>query len=106
MNKEEILRRAREENKGVDEVKRSVENDAARISAAIGAAVCMLLNLLDRLILHSDVVGDTCWIIYGSMIASRVWVEGIALKKNGYVIGAICTTAFVILLAVFLFVGK
>lgn len=106
MNKEEILRRAREENKGVDEVKRSVENDAARISAAIGAAVCMLLNLLDRLILHSDVVGDTCWIIYGSMITSRLWVEGIALKKKGYVIGAICTTVFVILLAVFLFVGK
>ena len=106
MNKEEILRRAREENKGVDEVKRAVENDAARISMAIGAAVCMLLNLLDHLILHSDIVGDTCWIIYGSMVTSRLWVEGIALKKKGYVVAAICTTVFVILLAVFLFIGK
>ena len=106
MNKEEILQRAREENKGVDAVLQKAKTEGAKISMAVGAAACMLLNFLDHIFLHTDVIGDTCWIIYGSMIASKVWVEGIALKKKGYVIAAVCTTAFVILLAVFLFIGK
>ena len=63
MNKEEILKRAREENKGVDEVKRAAENEAAKISMAIGLAACMLLNLLDAVYLETDVIGEACWII-------------------------------------------
>ncbi len=105
MNKDDILKRAREENKGVDEVKRAAENEAAKISMAIGAAACMLLNLLDCLFLQTDVIGDTCWIIYGTMISSRLWVEGICLKKTSYLIGGALTTVFVILLSVFLFLG-
>lgn len=105
MNKDKILERAREENKGVDEVKRAAENEAAKISMAIGAAACMLLSFLDRLFLQADVIGDTCWIIYGIMISSRLWVEGIYLKKTGYLIGATLTTVFVILLSIFLFLG-
>ena len=106
MNKEEILKRAREENKGVDEVKCAAENEAAKISIAIGLAACMLLNFLDTIILHTDVIGEACWIIYGTMVASRLWVYAISLKKIGYFIGAIMTTAFTILLCVFLFLGK
>lgn len=105
MNKEEILRKAREENKGVDEVKRAVENDAARISMAIGLAACMLLNLLDSVFLQTDVIGEACWIIYGTMISSRLWVYAVDLKKAGYWAGAVATTLFVILLTVFLFMG-
>ena len=106
MNKEEILKRAREENMGVDEVKRAAENEAAKFSMAIGAAMCMLLNFLDRLFLHTDVIGDACWIIYGTMISSRLWVEGLCLKKKGYILGGALTSVFAILLTVFLFVGK
>lgn len=106
MNKEEILKRAREENKGVDEVKCAVENEAAKISIAIGLAACMLLNFLDSIILHTDVIDEACWIIYGTMVASRLWVYASCLKKIGYFIGAIMTTAFTILLFVFLFLGK
>ena len=106
MNKEEILKRARTENAGVDEVKRDAEAAAAQISHAVGLAMCMLLNLLDSLFLQTDVIGEACWIIYGTMITSRLWVEGISLKKRGYLIGAVVTTVFVILLSVFLFLGK
>ena len=105
MNKDEILKRAREENKGVDEVKRAAESKAAQISMAVGAAACMLLNLFDRLFLQTDVIGDACWIIYGIMIATNLWVQGISLKRKGYVIGAFLTTVFSILLTVFLFLG-
>ena len=106
MNKEDILKRAREDNKGVDKVKRAVEKEAAKISMAIGLAACMLLNLLDAVYLETDVIGEVCWIIYGTMISSRLWVEGIYMKKTGYSIGAVITTVFVILLSVFLFIGK
>ena len=105
MNKEEILKRAREENKGVDEVKRAAENEAAKISMAIGLAACMLLNLLDAVYLETDVIGEACWIIYGTMITSRLWVEGISLKKRGYLIGAVIATVFTILETLFLFLG-
>lgn len=105
MNKDEILRKAREENKGVDEVKRAAENESAKISMAIGAAACMLMNLLDSLFLHTDVIGDTCWIIYGTMTATQLWVEGIYLKRKSYLVGAVLTTIFVTLLFVFLFIG-
>ena len=52
MNKEEILKKAQMENNGVDEVKRAAENEAGKISMAIGAAggrnqkaICALLDL-------------------------------------------------------------
>ena len=106
MNKDEILKRAREENNGVDEVKCAAENEAAKISITIGLAVCMLLNFLDSIILHTDVIGETCWIIYGKMIASRLWVYASCLKKVGYFVGAVVTTVFAIILFVFLFLGK
>lgn len=106
MNKEEILKRAREENNGIDEVKCAAENEAAKISISIGLAACMLLNFLDSILLHTDVIGEACWIIYGTMITSRLWVYACSLKKIGYLMGAIMTTAFTILLCVFLFIGK
>ena len=106
MNKEEILKLAREENKGIDAVKCAAENEAAKISIAIGLAACMLLNLLDTIFLQTEVIGEACWIIYGTMIASRLWIYAGCLKKIGYYIGAIITTIFVIVLCVFLFLGK
>ena len=105
MNKEEILKRAREENKGVDEVKRAIESKAAKISMAVGGAVCMLLNLMDVLFLHTDVVGDTCWIIYIAMLSSYFWVGGITMKQKVFLVAASFGTLFAILLTVFLFIG-
>jgi hypothetical protein len=105
MNKEEILSKARKENNGVDEVERAAKTEAARISMATGAAACMLLNFLDALYLETDVIGEACWIIYGIMVSTSLLVQGIELKKKSYLIGSMFTTAFVILLTVFLFVG-
>ena len=105
MNKDEILRKAREENGGVDEVTQAAKTEAAKISMAVGGAACMLLNFLDRLFLHTDVIGDTCWIIYGIMVSTSLLVQGICLKKKSYLVGAAFTAAFVILLTVVLFVG-
>ena len=105
MNKDEILKRAREENNGVDAVLQEAKTEGAKFSMAVGAAACMLLNFLDHLFLHTDVIGDTCWIIYGIMVSTNLLVQGIFLKKKSYLIGSIFAIAFVILLTVFLFVG-
>lgn len=105
MNKDEILKKARTENAGVDEVKRTVEANAALVSHSVGLAACMLLNLLDSLFLQTDVIGEACWIIYGTMVSTNLWVQGFGLKKKGYLIGSAVTTLFVILMTVFLFLG-
>ena len=105
MNKEEILKRAREENNGVDEVRCAAENEAGKISTAIGLAACMLLNFFDALFLQTEVIGEACWIIYGTIVTSRLWVYAACLKKIGYLIGAAVTTVFVILLCIVLFLG-
>ena len=82
MNKDEILRKAREENKGVDEVQRSAESKAGKISMAVGASACMLLYLLDDMVLETEVIGDACWVIYSLMMATRQWICAAELKKK------------------------
>ena len=105
MTREEILAKAREENNGVDEVLQAAKTEGAKFSMAVGAAACMLLNFLDSIFLKTDVIGDTCWIIYGIMVCTNLLVQGIYLKKKRYLIGAGLTSVFVILLTVFLFKG-
>jgi hypothetical protein len=105
MNKDEILSRARQENQGVDEVKRSVEADAARLSVAVGGAVCMLLSLLESIFMETEVVSTACWIVYGSMICCKLWVYALLLKKKHYWIGAVLTTIFCAVLIAGLLLG-
>lgn len=105
MNKDEILAKARKENNGVDEVKLSVQRNASKISLSVGMCACMLFNFVDSIILQTDIIGSVCWIIYGIMVSTDLWVQGICLKKKFYFMGAILTTIFVILLTIFLFLG-
>ena len=105
MNKDEILAKARKENNGIDEVKLSVQRDASRVSLAVGMAACMFFNFVDSIFLQTDIIGSVCWIIYGIMVTTNLWVQGICLKKKFYLIGAILTTVVVIILTVSLFLG-
>ena len=105
MNKDEILKKARTENAGIDEVRRAAEADAARLAYAVGGCICMLLNCMDSFLFDTGIVSSVCWIIYGSMISTSLWVQGAMLKNKLYLIGAVATTLFVILLTVFLFLG-
>lgn len=103
MTKEEILQKAQAENKGADEVMIAVQKKASVISRAVGIAMCALLNLLDKIFLKTDIIGSTCWILYGVIVSSSLWVYGVELKKRRYWVGAVLTSAFSILLAVLLF---
>lgn len=105
MNKDEILAKARKENNGVDEVKRSVERDATKISQAVGMCACMFFNFVDSVFLQTEIIGSVCWIIYGILVTSNLWVHAVCLKKKTYLAGALLTTVFVVLLTFFLLQG-
>ena len=103
MTKEEILQKAQAENKGADEVMIAVQKEASLISRAAGLAACMLLNLIDQFYLKTDIIGSVCWILYGIIVSSSLWVYAIELKKKWYWVGAVLTSVFSILLTVLLF---
>ena len=106
MNKDEILKRAREENNGVDEVKRVVERDAATTSRVVGAFACLFFTIMDRLVFKTDVINQICWIIYGTMVTTDAWVYAVKLKKKGYWLLALLGTAGCAALIAMLFSGR
>lgn len=106
MNKEEILKRAREENKGVDEVKRATEREAATISRVTGACACLFFTLIDRVVLKTGVINEICWIIYGIMVTTDAWVYAVNLKQKRYWFLALLGTAGCAILITMLFSGR
>ena len=106
MNKEEILRKAREENKGIDEVKRAAEREAATISRVTGALACLFFTFMDRLVFKTDVINQICWIIYGTMVTTDALVYAVKLKKKIYWLLALLGTAGCAALIAMLFSGR
>lgn len=106
MNKDEVLKLAREENKGVDEVKRAVEREAAATSRVVGAFACLFFTFMDRLVFKTDVINQICWIIYGTMVTTDAWVYAVKLKKKGYWLLALLGTAGCAALVAMLFSGR
>ena len=49
MDKDEILKRSRNENRGQDEMEREVDAKAGRQAAAVGLLVCGFLFLTEQL---------------------------------------------------------
>ena len=103
MTKEEILQKAQAENKGADKVMIAVQKEASLISRAVGLVACMLLNLIDQLYLKTDIIGSVCWILYGVIVSSSLWVYAVKLKRRWYWVAVVLTSAASILHAVLLF---
>ncbi len=81
MNKEEILKRSRNENKQKgDEREEKIKLRSATISAAVGALICLVFvvlegNLFDRSVSH-------IWVIYSGMMFSKYIINVVKLKKK------------------------
>ena len=105
MNKEEILKKAREENQGVDEVLRATEREAAKMSRVVGACACLFFTLMDRLVLKTGVINEICWILYGIMVTTYAWVYAINLKQKRYWMLSLLGTAGCAALIAMLFFG-
>ena len=73
MNKEEILKASRKENKNKDLAEIEVMYQAGSHASRVGALACCLVSLLSSMLAHTMLYSP--WIIYFSMIATQWLAE-------------------------------
>ncbi|MDO5547983.1 MAG: DUF6442 family protein [Eubacteriales bacterium] len=101
MNKEEILRKSRQENKGQDERERRVYIQAGSWAAGVGGIVCALFILLDNIFAGS--ASYSTWAIYDAIFGTMWLVLAIQMKKKaGIVLGAVLLIGAVLFFAGYL----
>ncbi len=80
MNKEDILKASRKENKNRDLAELEAVLHAGSIASAVGALVCAVVSILGsqiaRMMLYSP------WVIYFSIMATNWLVRAVKLKKK------------------------
>lgn len=90
MNKDELLKKAQEENKGYDERDLINIKQAGAASAAVGCALCMIISLVYRIVEGIDpLVGITCWLIYCGMNAAGALFKAIHIRKKLFTVSAV-----------------
>ncbi len=80
MNKEDILKKSRNENKNGDEREEKIRLRSYATSAAIGALICMVLVCIENVIFDRSTT--LIWIIYCGMMFSKCILDAILLKKK------------------------
>ena len=87
MNREEILKASRKENKNKDLAEMEVIYQAGSHASRVGALVCCLISLLSSLLAHIMLYSP--WIIYFSMISTQWLVRFIKMKRMSDLVVAI-----------------
>ena len=80
MDKNEILEKSRQENKGTDLFERDAMNQASQKAVAVGGLVCMFLTFADLFLGGS--FNYTLWGIYLSMTGTTLLVKYFHLRKT------------------------
>ena len=80
MDKEKILESSRKENKNRDFVELEVAARAGHIAGRVGAAVCVLLSLVVRLLTDSYLLSP--WVVYFSILTTHTLVKYARLKRK------------------------
>jgi hypothetical protein len=102
MNRDEILKKSREENDGMDERERAVMLDASKNAFDIGGIVCCILIILECIFSHYANLGT--WSVYLSMKATVHIVKYINLReKRSLVLGVIESVVAVLAFAMYVF---
>lgn len=79
MNKDEILRKSREDNEGRhDEREMLAFGTASRVGMLVGALICVALVLSSEFLFHIPEIGLVGWLVYFSMQGS----SNIVLYRN------------------------
>lgn len=99
MNKEKILESSRKENKNRDLVELEVAAQAGHIAGRVGAAVCVLLSLVFRLLMDSYLLSP--WVIYFSIISTHALVKYAKLRRKTDLILSLVYLAMFFLFLVF-----
>ena len=101
MNKEDILRKSRQENQGrQDERERAVYVEATRMGFVIGGIVCVLLVLASEFLIDNPAVGLAAWMVYFSMQGSCNLLLGNKLNSRLKLVYGIVELAFAVAFAV------
>lgn len=81
MNKEEILKKSRLENKEMDERELQILADASKIGMAAGGILSVIIIIFSR-IADIPLIGLSAWSIYFSMYGSRHLYAFIKTKEK------------------------
>lgn len=95
MNKEEILKASRKENKNKDLAEIEVMYQAGSHASRVGALVCCLISLLSSMIAHAMLYSP--WIIYFSIITTQWLVRFIKIKRKSDLVLAILFLSLTVL---------
>lgn len=95
MNKEEILKASREENRNRDLVELDVKYQAGRYASGVGALVCCIISFLSSTI--ANVMLYSPWIIYFSILGTQWSVRFIKLKQKSDLILALLFLSLTVL---------
>ncbi len=94
MNKEDILKASRKENKNRDLAELEAARLAGSIASAVGATVCCVISILGsqiaRIMLYSP------WMIYFSIMGTNWLVRAIKLKRKSDWLMAVFFFAFAV----------
>ncbi len=99
MQKEEILKKSRNENKNKDFVDLEISAQAGNIAGRVGACVCCLISLVFYWV--TDTLLLSPWIIYFSILGTHYLVKFSKIKKITDLIITVLYYAMCILALVF-----
>lgn len=80
MDRDEILRRSREENRQGGEYELEAAKKAAQLSWRAGLLACCIIAVLESAL--AGRVNFTCWTIYFTALSSNFWAQYRSLRQG------------------------
>ena len=101
MNREEILKKSQEENKGkLDERELAAYGKSSRVGMLVGASLCVVLVLVSEFIFDMPELALVGWMLYFAMQGSSNIVLFKHLKTRTKLIYGIVEIAFAVLFVI------
>ncbi len=99
MNKEEILKKAQNDNKGIDVADLNTQYKAAYISYFVGVLGIIIVNIINGIVFGS--VNHAPNMVISLMLSIAFWVKYHNLKKKHELVVAICYSLLTIMFLLF-----
>lgn len=105
MERDEILKRSRNENKGkYDERELLAFGSSAKIGMMVGGILCAILILLAEVVFNNHEIGLTAWLVYSAMRCSNHITLFVKLRGKRQLVYSIIygllTIAFIVALCI------
>jgi uncharacterized membrane protein HdeD (DUF308 family) len=80
MDREEILKRSRDEYSGRDEMEKDTLVKAGQLAFTVGGLACALVLILEAI--FADHVNPATWFVYLSMTGTNLMVKYVKMRKK------------------------